>query len=55
MNKRIAFIPSNQQQNLKTAILSQIILNSEINKDFALLSRLKVRQGQVICNNQHSI
>ena len=36
--KRIAFIPNNQQKNLKTAILSQIILNQTINRDFAILS-----------------
>ena len=61
--KRIAFIPSNQQQNLKTAILSQIILNSEINKDFALLSLKKegsshatiaFNLGQVLTSNTKS-
>ncbi|MDC1255773.1 SLBB domain-containing protein, partial [Paracoccaceae bacterium] len=61
--KRIAFIPDDQQQDLKTAILSQIILNSEINKDFALLSLKKegsshatiaFNLGQVLTSNTKS-
>ena len=36
--KRVAFIPVNQQNDLKTAILSQIILSQEINQDFAIIS-----------------
>ena len=35
--KRIAFIPVNQQNDLKKAILAQITVSPEINNDFAIL------------------
>ena len=34
--ERVAFIPANQQDDLKGAILSQMILSQNVNKDFAI-------------------